>query len=79
MLCQGDNMFYPGYISVGQSQDAFPVRSIDEEAIRLDDCGDVGAQCGVRTVWHRHQVSAQFSLPATLGVRDINTLTLVVV
>lgn len=72
-------MFYPGYISIGQSQDSFPIRSIDEEAIWLDDCGDVGTQCGVRTVGHRHQVRAQLSLPATLGVRDINTLTLVMV
>lgn len=71
--------FYPGYISIGQSQDSFPIRPIDEEAVWLDDGGDVGAQGGVGAMGHRHQVSAQLSLPATLGVRDVNTLTLVMV
>lgn len=70
---------YPSYISIGQSQDSFPIRSIDEEAIRLDDCGDVGTQRGVGTVGHGHQVGAQLPLPAALRVRDVHTLPLVVV
>lgn len=70
---------YPGYVCVGQSQDSLPVRSIDEEAIRLGDGGNVGTQRGVGTVWDRHQVGAQLPLPAALRVRDIYTSALVTV
>lgn len=70
---------YPRYISVGQSQDSFPIRPVDEEAIRLDDGGDVGSQRGVGAVGHGHQVGAQLALPPALGVRDVHALSLVVV
>lgn len=70
---------YPGYISVGQSQDSLPVGSIDEEAIRLGDRSDVGAQRGVRAMRDRDQVGAQLPLPATLGVGNIHAPTLVTV
>lgn len=70
---------YPSYVSIGQSQDSLPIRAVDEEAIRLDDCGDVGTQRGVGPVGHGHQVGAQLSLPAALGVGDVHALPLVVV
>lgn len=63
---------HPGYISVGQSQDPLPVGSVDEEAIGLGDCSDVGAQRGVGSVWDRHQVGAQLPFPATLGVGNVD-------
>jgi len=70
---------YPGYVGVGQSQDSLPVGSIDEEAIRLGDGGDVGAQRGVGAVGHGHQVGAQLPLPATLSVGNVDAPPLVAV
>lgn len=70
---------YSGYISVGQPQDSLPIRSIDEKAIWLGDRGYIGPQGGVGPMWDRHQVGSQLPLPATLGVWDVHTPTLVTV
>lgn len=64
---------YPCYISVCKPQDPLPVGPIDEEAIRLSDCSDVGAQRGIGAVGDWHQVGAQLSFPATLGVGNVHT------
>ena len=70
---------YPSYISIGQPQDSLPVGPIDEEAIRLGDCSNVGPEGGVRAVRDRDEVSAQLPLPATLSVWHIYTPALVTV